>query len=70
MTNDDIANKLVLAGIKNLKEFGYPDVDAENIITDEVYSSFFKVMLEDNKGNGEQIDAVIDELLMCMTLEL
>lgn len=70
MTNDDIANKLVLAGIKNLKEIGYPDVDAENIITDEVYSSFFKVMLEDNKGNGEQIDAVIDELLMCMTLEL
>lgn len=70
MTNDDIANKLVLAGIKNLKEIGYPDVDAENIITDEVYSSFFKVMLEDNKGNGKQIDAVIDELLMCMTLEL
>lgn len=70
MTNDEIANKLVRAGIKNLKEIGYPDVNFENIITDKVYSSFFKVMLEDNKGHGKQIDTVIDELLMNMTLEL
>jgi hypothetical protein len=56
--------KLVEAGVKNLKEFGYPHVDAESILTDQPYSSFFKSMLEDNLGRGadDAIKALLAEI--------
>lgn len=64
MTNEQIKYHLLKAGVKNLKEFGYPDVDTENILTDIVYSEFFKGMLNENKGEStKQVDDVIDELL-------
>jgi hypothetical protein len=63
MTNEQIREHLLKAGVKNLKEFGYPEVTIETILTDEVYKEFFKSMLEDNKGNGKQVDEVIDQLL-------
>jgi hypothetical protein len=63
MTNEQIREHLLKAGLKNLKEFGYPEVTTETILTDEVYKEFFKSMLEDNKGNGKQVDEVIDQLL-------
>jgi hypothetical protein len=50
-------------GIKNLKEFGYPSVNNENIFTDAIYSQMFKRMLEKNKGEDEQIDIIIDDIL-------
>ena len=64
MTNEQIREHLLKAGVKNLKEFGYPEVTTETILTDEVYKEFFKSMLEDNKGNGKQVDEVIDQLLL------
>jgi hypothetical protein len=63
MTNKQIREHLLKAGVKNLKEFGYPEVTTETILTDEVYKELFKSMLEDNKGNGKQVDEVIDQLL-------
>lgn len=54
-------DRLVIAGVRNLKEFGYPSVTVANILTNGVYSGFFKSMLEDNRGQG--CDAEIDELL-------
>jgi len=54
---------LINAGVSNLKEFGYPDVNEDNILTDMVYSAFFKSMLEDNKGKRKEVDAAIDEIL-------
>lgn len=56
-----VTEKLIAAGVRNLKEYGYPSVTAENILTDRIYSAFFKSMLEDNKGKG--VDAEIDALL-------
>lgn len=59
-----IETKLIEAGVKNLREFGYPDCNSENILTDQIYSAFFKSMLEDNKGKGvdKEIDALIDRM--------
>ena len=54
-------DKLIKAGVKNLREFGYPEVNEANILTDAVYSAFFAVMLQDNLGYG--MDAEINELL-------
>jgi hypothetical protein len=53
--------KLIAAGVRNLKEYGYPEVSADNILTDMIYAGFFKSMLEDNRGRGA--DAEIDKLL-------
>ena len=63
MTNEQIKEHLLKAGVKNLKEFGYPEVTTETILTDEVYKEFFKSMLEENLGNGKQVDEVINQLL-------
>jgi hypothetical protein len=51
-------DKLIAAGVRNLKEFGYPNANAKNILTDMIYSSLFKAMLEDNLGMGAD-DAII-----------
>lgn len=56
-------DKLITAGVKNLREFGYPHCDKNNILTDAVYKAFFASMLKDNKGHGAAIDKTIDELL-------
>lgn len=64
MTKQQIKNKLIQAGIKNLKEFGYPYVNNKNILSDLVYASFFKSMLEENKGQSiSLVDECIDELI-------
>jgi hypothetical protein len=39
--------QLIEAGIHNLKQFGYPSVNKDNILTDMIYKEFFKKMLED-----------------------
>ena len=58
-----IEQKIIEKGIKNLKEFGYPNVDKDNIFTDLIFSQMFKSMLEDNKGHRDDIDIAIDKLL-------
>jgi len=64
MTNEQIKDKLLTAGVSNLKQFGYPEANKENILADVIYAGFFKSMLNDNKGQaGKQVDTVIDELL-------
>lgn len=58
-----IRQKLIEAGVKNLKEFGYEYADTTNILTDEIYSAFFLSMLNDNKGHRADIDKEIDILI-------
>ena len=55
--------KLIAAGVKNLREFGYQHCTADNILTDEVYKAFFKHMLEENKGQLSDVDEAIEALL-------
>jgi hypothetical protein len=50
--------------VKNLKEFGYPSCNSQNILTDRVYKEFFRSMLRDNLGKmGQEVDAEINKLL-------
>lgn len=64
MKNSEIKSLLIKAGISNLREFGYPDVNEEEILTDEVYGLFFDNMLKDNLGKSTtQVDEVINELI-------
>ncbi len=64
MASQEIKAKLIAAGVKNLIIFGYPEVNHENILTDEVYKAFFESMLNDNLGQaGKKVDDVIVELL-------
>jgi hypothetical protein len=52
-------DKLIDSGIKNLKEFGYPAVTKENILTDMVYSQFFLQMLEEQAEAAKSSPAVL-----------
>ena len=50
-------DKILFLGVKYLKDFGYPSVNKDNIITDIVYSGFFENMLketidDENNSNG------------------
>lgn len=60
---------LLKAGVKHLKEFGYPKCTVDNIITDRVYGQFFESMLESTKDEltgvpsaVKVIDTVIAEI--------
>jgi hypothetical protein len=61
--NGSIRAKLIAAGVQNLIAYGYVLATADNILTDEVYSAFFRAMLDSNKGHGRDIDREIDVLL-------
>ena len=58
-------NEVIENGVKNLKEFGYPNVNSENIFTDEIYRAFFKSMLKDSMDmtTNKTILNVLKELL-------
>lgn len=58
-----IRDGLLEAGVRNLKEFGYEGANKTNIVTDKVYSEFFKKMLEDDDSSRPDIVEVRNELL-------
>lgn len=64
MKNPIARTKLISAGVKNLREYGYPACDSRNILTDKIFSAFFLSMLRDNLGKGydEEITELISEL--------
>lgn len=61
MDSKKIKETIISRGVINLQEFGYKYCDKENILTDEVYSAFFRSMLEDNLGGP--YDKEIKEIL-------
>lgn len=63
LSNRQMRYKLISQGVSNLKEFGYPAVNRDNILTDTVFKKFFEGMLKENKGISPDYDPVIDELL-------
>lgn len=59
----NLEDKLKDAGVSNLKEFGYPSVNSENIMTDKVFKAFFRSMLKDNLGVSKTYDEAINKLI-------
>lgn len=62
-TKTDIRAKLLEAGVRNLKEWGYSSVDVVNILSDPVFVAAFRSMLKENLGHGAETDAAIHGLL-------
>lgn len=60
---NNFREKLLAAGVRNLKEFGYPTVDEQSIISDDIYSVLFERMLQDSKGRSRSMDIEINTLL-------
>jgi hypothetical protein len=58
-----VRDKLISAGVRNLLEYGYPDVNKDNILTDRIYAAFFRSMLQSNRGQGAAADSIIDKLI-------
>jgi hypothetical protein len=62
--SNQMRTTLIKAGVRNLKEFGYPMVNETNILTDDVFKRFFVSMLRDNLGQGadDAINSLLEEL--------
>jgi hypothetical protein len=71
LTKTSLRSAIIRAGVKNLKELGYPTVNKDNILTDAVYSLFFRKMLEDqaNITNNHELEQARKELLQAVTKE-
>ena len=54
--NPDVVAKIIDAGVKNLRIFGYTTCTAANIVTNPIYSAFFARILEDNLGKGYDVE--------------
>ena len=63
MTDKSIEQQMIEAGVKNMNASGYQAVNAENILTDPIYSEFFKRMLEQTIGQSKIADKIIYGLL-------
>ena len=63
--NPTMRDQLIASGVRSLKEFGYENCTAENILTDEIYKQFFKALLVEAKSSTHiaSVVAVINGLL-------
>jgi len=66
---DDIRETVIRGGVNSLGRFGYPKVRPENILTDPIYSAFFKSMLEDTAREIEGKDAVVEAVVRDLIAE-
>lgn len=56
---------VISRGVKAAREFGWPNVTAENIITDRVYSMFFRSTLVDaldGSDSDKVLNSIIDDI--------
>jgi hypothetical protein len=58
-----IKDRLIKKGIKKLKQYGFVNVDAGNILTDDVYKHYFIQILHSHLGANGQSDSEIQQLL-------
>lgn len=56
-------DRIISAGVANLKAFGYPKVDKDNILTDRIYGAFFLSMLEENLKSAGEYNNLSEEIL-------
>jgi len=72
----NIRQEILKAGVIGLKDFGYPSVTEENILTDTIYSAFFEEMLKDNiyeleeKENRTDKENEVYEVLVSLKKEI
>ena len=58
-----VRDTLIHAGARNLREYGYLDASADNILTVPVFAAFFRSMLESNLGHGDEADRITRDLI-------
>lgn len=64
MTHEEIKTYILQKAVKNIRAFGYPDANEENIMTDSICAPMFKVMLEGHLPlSNTQTQTVIYEIL-------
>ncbi len=65
---NDIRRRAIESGVRSLREFGYPTVNADNIMTDKVYRAFFRSQLEEAASLGD--NSKISDVLRSMISEI
>ena len=57
-------DKLLDKGVEKLRNFGFINVNRNNVFHDEVYKYYFKRFLAFMLGQNDDLDSVIKELFM------
>lgn len=57
---------LIQLGVEKIKKFGFVNITKENITTDEVYSYYFVIILNELLGTNPKVDEAINQLLDSM----
>ena len=60
---DHYRETLIRSGVNSLGTFGYPDVRPENLLTDPIYSAFFKSMLEGELGEVQRANPAVANVM-------
>lgn len=64
MTPQEIREKIIANGVKNLREYGFASCNEGNILTDKVYAAFYLKSLPYNLGElNDTVDDVIKSLI-------
>ena len=65
LSKQQVRDHFLKMGVKNLKEFGYPSVTTENILTEYIFRKMFQGMLEDesNITSSKTVESVRLELI-------
>lgn len=58
-----IKNKLIKQMVYRLRMLGFINVNEKNITTDEIYGSYFSVILNKMLGESAEVDLAIKQLL-------
>jgi hypothetical protein len=64
-----LQDRLIAAGVANLREFGYPHCTKENILTDMIYRRFFLSMLKEQGTQPRPLQDAIDALITKCTVK-
>ena len=66
-----IREKIIAAGVRSLQQFGYPDCNNENIMTDKVFKAFFESQLQELiSGRSSRIIKEASKELLAELLEV
>ena len=66
----DLREKLIASGVRSLRKFGYPTASEENILTDPVFSEFFKSQLKEAQEQLKDTPGKLAEGARLIILEM
>lgn len=66
MTPSDIRRKLISNAVDHIRSLGYVAITSENILTEPLYSQYFKRLLEEGEYDSSIKSSIANELIKAL----